>query len=215
VAGDPANVRAPDRDVEGSPATPLSHRRCCPPRNSAGGSASNPDREPQTHRAQLHSLDLLRSPPSGVPRRWHRRCLTDRHRQRWSDDRRIPLPGAWCDITKPTAGPGDPRPAPDACSAATPFWGGGRFQCTAPPPHHFFPPFPARTPDAGDLAGQAVVVARPGRHRSSDRAIGPASLQGAPQRLAHFDQRPPHCVKRTPNRVIYYPDPRPASRRNP
>ncbi len=72
--------------------------------------------------------------PSGVPRRWRRRCLTGRHRQCWSDDRRIPP--ARC----PSAPQAReiPRPAPDACSAGTRNWGGAVRKVTAPP-HHSAP----------------------------------------------------------------------------
>ena len=73
-------------------------------------------------RAQLHSLDPHCSSPSGVPRRWHRRCLTDRHRQRWSDDRRIPPP---VHVTSCSARPGDsPSGAGRVHSAGTRKWGG-------------------------------------------------------------------------------------------
>jgi hypothetical protein len=107
------SVPAPDRDVEGSPATPElpPGRRCTPGAPARGVS---------------HPLPLR-----GVPRRWHRRCPADRHRQRWSDDRRIPPPGAPC-----TAVLGDPRPAPDAFSAGTRRLGRGCSRRTAPP-HHF------------------------------------------------------------------------------
>jgi hypothetical protein len=114
------NVRAPDRDVEGSPATPqLSHRRCCPPRHVAGGSA--------THNSTSWTHPLV-TEWSAAP--VHRRCLTDCHRQRWSDDCRIPRPVPGCDsalgrvsTTAPQARE-IPRPAPDACSAGTLKWGG-------------------------------------------------------------------------------------------
>jgi hypothetical protein len=93
------------------------------------GGCHNPARapcSPGTTPQQDHPLPLR-----GVPRRWHRRCPADRHRQRWSDDRRIPPPGAPC-----TAVLGDPRPAPDAFSAGTRRLGRGCSRRTAPP-HHF------------------------------------------------------------------------------
>jgi hypothetical protein len=58
VAGDPASVRAPDRDVEGSPATPDS---------PAGGVACWAPRRWELQ-PQLQSW-TIRSSPSGVPRR--------------------------------------------------------------------------------------------------------------------------------------------------
>jgi len=133
VAGDPANVRAPDRDVEGSPATPqLSHRRCCPPRHVAGGSA--------THNSTSWTHPLV-TEWSAAP--VHRRCLTDCHRQRWSDDCRIPRPVPGCDsalgrvsTTAPQARE-IPRPAPDACSAGTPQWGGAVREERPRPAIHF------------------------------------------------------------------------------
>jgi hypothetical protein len=70
----------------------------------------------------------LRFAPSGVPRRWHRRCPTDRHRQRWSDDRRIPPPGARAP---------QPRETPvrrRTRLAQAPADGGGAVQTTTAPP---------------------------------------------------------------------------------
>lgn len=113
MAGDPANVRAPDRDVEGSPATPDSPAGGVARPRAAGGSSTQ----------QLHKLDqpALRRVEC---RAGHGRCLTDRDRQRWSDDSRIPPPGAWCDLPVHRAGREIPRPAPDTCSAGTLRWGG-------------------------------------------------------------------------------------------
>jgi hypothetical protein len=134
VAGDPANVRAPDRDVEGSPATPRSPTGGAAAPHAAGGSATTRGGPP--HRVQLHSLDLHRSPPSGVPRRWHRRCLTDRHRQRWSDDRRIPPPGAR-HVVHRTPGRSPVRRRTRAAQA--PANGAGPFERNGPAPQSLFP----------------------------------------------------------------------------
>jgi hypothetical protein len=53
VAGDPANVRAPDRDVEGSPATPTLPPAVLHAPRTAGGSATIRGPSTRTHRAQL------------------------------------------------------------------------------------------------------------------------------------------------------------------
>ena len=98
---------------------------------AAGGSATT--RDGPAHRAQLHSLDPHRSPPSGVPRRWHRRCLTDRHRQRWSDDRRIPPPGARPVVHRM---PGRSPVRRRTRTAQAPARGRGRSRGTAPPRNH-------------------------------------------------------------------------------
>src|SRR5581483_7655144 len=61
VAGDPANVRAPDRDVEGLPATTtLSRRRRCTPRASPVGA---PQLNSLVHPA-LHRVECRAGAPS-------------------------------------------------------------------------------------------------------------------------------------------------------
>jgi hypothetical protein len=130
VAGDSANVRACPRPrcrrVTGH--TRTSPRPALHARSAGPGGVTTPREHVLvgTTPQQDHPLPLR-----GVPRRWHRRCPADRHRQRWSDDRRIPPPGAPC-----TAVLGDPRPAPDAFSAGTRRLGRGCSRRTAPP-HHF------------------------------------------------------------------------------
>lgn len=93
MAGDPVNVRAPDRDVKGSPATPkfpLLHAT----RAANSGECHNPGMgtAPTGHNftAWTHSA----SHPSGVPRRWRRRFLTGRHRQHCPMTAGSHLPGA-------------------------------------------------------------------------------------------------------------------------
>jgi hypothetical protein len=54
----------------------------------------------------------------------HSRCLTDRHRHRWSDDSRIPPPVPGVPYQCTALAWEIPRPAPDACSAGTLKWGG-------------------------------------------------------------------------------------------
>jgi hypothetical protein len=93
VAGDPVNVRAPDRDVKGSPATPkFSPLHAARAANS--GECHNPGMgtAPTGHNftAWTHSA----SHPSGVPRRWRRRFLTGRHRQHCPMTAGSHLPGA-------------------------------------------------------------------------------------------------------------------------
>jgi hypothetical protein len=126
------NVRAPDRDVEGSPATP----RFPPVHASSGESGGvSPPRQgtaPTGHNstAWTHCASYL----SAVPRRWRGRCLTGCHRHRWSDDRRIPP--ARC--PRAPQAREIPRPAPDACSAGTRTGRGAVQKVTAPP--HFSAP---------------------------------------------------------------------------
>ena len=91
---------------------------------------SQPPARHRADRAQLHSQDHCAPHRVECRAGGTRRCPTDRHRQRWFDDRRIPPPGAPC-----TAVPGDFRPAPDAFSAGTRRLGRGRSQRTAPPHH--------------------------------------------------------------------------------
>ena len=114
VAGDSTNVRARPRPrcrrVTGHTRSSLGRR--CTPGAPTRGTVTIPARAPRSPGAQLHSQDHC------APHRVECRAggtvgaPIDRHRQRWSDDRRIP--GAPC-----TAVPGDPRPAPDAFSAGT------------------------------------------------------------------------------------------------
>ncbi len=89
------------------------------------------------------------SPPSGVPRRWHRRCLTDRHRQRWSDDRRIPPPGAR-HVVHRTPGRSPVRRRTRAAQA--PANGAGSFERNGPAPQSLFPSFRFEASAAGNLA---------------------------------------------------------------
>jgi hypothetical protein len=77
------------------PQPQLSRRRRCTPRMSPVGAPHN----------SITWLIPLFIEWSAAP--VHRRCLTDCHRQRCSDDRRIPPPGAWSPDQR-IAGAGDP-----------------------------------------------------------------------------------------------------------
>ena len=156
MAGDPANVRAPDRDVEGSPATPqLSHRRCCPPRHVAGGSA--------THNSTSWTHPLV-TEWSAAP--VYRRCLTDCHRQRWSDDCRIPRPVPGCDSTPwlclqpQRRRPGRSPVRRRTRVAQAPSNGAGSFERNDPAPQ-FCSPFRERaelSPRAGAKIGRPIKI---------------------------------------------------------
>ncbi len=60
MAGDPTSVRAPDRDVEGSPATQISPRVGAARPERRPGGVPQPRQGHRAHRAQLHSLDACR-----------------------------------------------------------------------------------------------------------------------------------------------------------
>ena len=110
-------------------------------RTSVPPTAMSKDHRPHHYLfPQLHSLDPPRSQPSGVPRRWHRRCLTDRHRERWSDDRRIPSPGA--SSNRLVRIPSHRRPGRSPVRrrirvALAPAMGWGRSRGTVPPRNSF------------------------------------------------------------------------------
>jgi hypothetical protein len=93
VAGDPAKRPCPRprcRRITGH--TKISPACTLRAANLSGepGGVSPPRQGTAPTGGQLHSWTQCASHPSGVPRRWRRRCLTGRHRPRWSDDRRIP-----------------------------------------------------------------------------------------------------------------------------
>jgi hypothetical protein len=165
------NVRAPDRDVEGSPATPR-----FPPVHASSGELEGvlqprQGTAPTGHNftAWTHCASYL----SAVPRRWRGRCLTGRHRHRWSDDRRIPP--ARC--PRAPQAREIPRPAPDACSAGTRKWG-GVVREERPRPAHLCSLFPLDSPAAGYALPipPTMIRTRPGWDTvRRDLAIRPAS----------------------------------------
>ena len=140
-------------------------------------------------RAQLHSLDPRRFSPSGVPRRWHRRCLTDRHRQRCSDERRIPPPSArhvaHCTPGRSPSGAG-------RVQRRHPQMGRGRSRGTAPPRTSLLPSFHSILPPLvcpSDPAGQDTntsrcdtvcrdLAIRPGLHNEYHRNPSSTSMSG-------------------------------------
>ncbi len=141
-------------------------------------------------RAQLHSLDPRRFSPSGVPRRWHRRCLTDRHRQRCSDERRIPPPSArhvaHCTPGRSPSGAG-------RVQRRHPQMGRGRSRGTAPPRTSLLPSFHSILPPLvcpSDPAGQDYehVQMRYRLSRPCNSARAPQRIP--PQSIVHLDERP-------------------------
>jgi hypothetical protein len=101
-----------------------------PHHNSPTGGVARPARRRWERQPQLNKLDLMPLVTEWSAAPVHRRCLTDCHRQRWSDDCRIPRPVPGCDsipgcdsTTAPQARE-IPRPAPDARSEGTLKWGG-------------------------------------------------------------------------------------------
>lgn len=74
VAGDPTSVRAPDRSKGHRPHKPPTRR--CTPQRCPLGSVTTPGKGTAPTGRNTYSRDPLRSHPTGVPRRWHRRYLT-------------------------------------------------------------------------------------------------------------------------------------------
>ena len=141
-------------------------------------------------RAQLHSLDPRRFSPSGVPRRWHRRCLTDRHRQRCSDERRIPPPSAR-HVAHCTPGRSPVRRRTRAAQA--PANGAGSFVRNGPAPHISVALFPLDPPAAGmpfrsRRPGYEHVQMRYRLSRPCNSARAPQRIP--PQSIVHLDERP-------------------------
>lgn len=149
-------------------------------------------------RAQPHSLDPRRFSPSGVPRRWHRRCLTDRHRQRCSDERRIPPPSAR-HVAHCTPGRSPVRRRTRAAQA--PANGAGSFERNGPAPHISVALFPLDPPAAGYALSipSAMIQMRYRSSRPCKSARRPQQIP--PQSIVHFDERPHDCVEWAPNRV--------------
>jgi hypothetical protein len=156
VAGDPANVRAPDRDVEGSPATPHS------PTGGVARPGTSPVGAPPTTQ-QSWTLPLV-TEWSAAP--VHRRCLTDCHRQRWSDDCRIPRPVPGCDSTPwlclqpQRRRPGRSPVRRRTRVAQAPSNGAGSFERNDPAPQ-FCSPFRERaelSPRAGAKIGRPIKI---------------------------------------------------------
>jgi hypothetical protein len=106
-----------------------------PPRTLLPAVLRAPHAAGRSSTPQLHSLDRpLFTEWSAAP--VHSRCLTDRHRQRWSDDSRIPPPGAWYDLSQCAAQPGRSPVRRQTRVAQAPSMGRDRSRGTVPP-HKF------------------------------------------------------------------------------
>ena len=160
-----------------------------PPSSPTGG-AARPACRRWERQTQLHSLDPRRFSPSGVPRRWHRRCLTDRHRQRCSDERRIPPPSAR-HVAHCTPGRSPVRRRTRAAQA--PANGAGSFERNGPAPHISVALFPLDPPAAGmpfrsRRPGYEHVQMRYRLSRPCNSARAPQRIP--PQSIVHLDERP-------------------------
>ena len=128
MAGDPANVRAPDRDVEGSPATPpLSHRRCCTPRTPPVGAPAptTPYAWSPSFPTEWSAAPVAPSLPDRPPPLPRAPMTAGSHR---------PVPGL---NDQGTAGPGRSPVRRRTRVARAPAMGRGRSRGTAPPRKFF------------------------------------------------------------------------------
>ncbi len=189
VAGDPVNVRAPDRDVKGSPATPKFPCSTLRGRRTQGSVTTRHGH--RAHGAQLHSLDPFRFPPE-----WSAAPVAPSFPDRpppstLSDDRRIPPARCPC---APQARE-IPRPAPDAYSAGTRNRGGAVHKVTAPPPFRSARPSvdahtsARRVQRATALCAVEKLLAGATSRRGRPRTAPPRHARPTPAPLPHRRHR--------------------------